>query len=198
MLPAQIGGLRRPLPYPHFHSAIRPQPLRHKNHAKTYVFSSISGLGPLSEEPQWPVHKRQGAAVIRRRRLRSAAPCRRVRTTRSLFKIYSQLIKKNLPLGSGLCRRCPVLPGPAGSIPPPVGFSAQIGPTTPPKMAQNSPDGASCCFMASKMALRGPKMVPRTPPRWSQGPPRRPKRPPRRLKVCPWRQKFVGKTMICL
>ena len=52
-----------------------PQLLRHKNHAKTCVFSDISDLGPLSEEPQWLVHKRQGAAVIRRRRCRSAAPC---------------------------------------------------------------------------------------------------------------------------
>ena len=52
-----------------------PQPLRHKNHAKTCVFSNIYDLGPLSEEPQAPVRKRQGAAVIRRRRLRSAAPC---------------------------------------------------------------------------------------------------------------------------
>ena len=111
--------------------------------------------------------KGSGAAVIRRRRCRSAAPVGVFRfqdPVLFLFIIYLShipfinSIQKKAPRG---LRPLPPVPGHARSKSYPIGFTAQDGPKTPPKTAQVGQDGSSCCQMASKMAPHGPRWHPR-------------------------------------
>ena len=142
--------------------------------------------------------KGQGAAVIRRRRSRSAAPCgsshrwsRRARSSIPVRIPSNSSIQKVAPWGlrplppvPRPIQSCPVLPSPGAS---PIGFWAYDGPKIPSKTAQDGQGDASW----SQDGRSWSPMAPDSPPRWPKRPPRWPRRRPRRLKRGPWRPKLL-------